>query len=98
MKWNRQRCLEMLLLLGGILVVFVNAFVGQGCGTIVNQASGKRLVYGGVRADVQMMREGDGGSAMGVLDVPFSIAADTIMLPFDVFSPSADKTNAPAKK
>ncbi len=47
MKSRRHRWVELLLILGTMAVVLVATLVGPGCGTIANQAGGKRRIYGG---------------------------------------------------
>ena len=69
----------------------------SGCGTAANtvllwpEEGGKRA-YGGVRADWEMIRErgedGNSGKAsvpvLAAIDLPFSLVADTITLPYIV--------------
>ncbi len=57
-----------------------------GCGTIIN-LSEEPEIYGGVRFDVTEIGKGTGPCNVGVLmcpDVPFSVALDTVVLPFTV--------------
>ena len=49
-----------------------------GCGTMDNMTGGERRMYGGVRQDVQHVKNGRRAAA---LDVPLSAVGDTVTLP-----------------
>jgi uncharacterized protein YceK len=56
----------------------------SGCGSLGTHGfdPNSNLVYGGVRQDAHQI--GDGGGWF-IIDVPFSFAADTLFLPFDLY-------------
>jgi uncharacterized protein YceK len=49
-----------------------------GCGTMDNMTGGERRVFGGVRQDVEHVKNGRRAAA---LDVPLSAVGDTVTLP-----------------
>lgn len=59
------------------------AFSLSGCGTLLSLGLGDCSPYSGVRADVDLMGEpvDDGVAALGLIDLPFSLVADTALLP-----------------
>jgi uncharacterized protein YceK len=71
------------------------AAMSGGCGSFVNQQEPgmyfalhdrqPRQPYGGVAVDFQSVREATDTSAFMAIDLPLSVAADTLLLPFDVF-------------
>ena len=69
MKSSRTKFLEVLLILGGIAVVLVAAFVGPGCGTLMNHDQKKPVIYGGVREDLRYL-------PVSIVDLPCSIVGD----------------------
>ena len=63
-----------------------------GCGTIGNLME-KPQIYGGLRYDISEVGRGTGPCNPGILmvfDVPFSLALDTVVLPFTVIYEVAD--------
>lgn len=69
---------------------FIGRVIGPGVGSI-NTSKPKRTIYPGVVFDYGCMRSifngDDSAYLIGfvVLDVPFSICADTILLPLDIY-------------
>ncbi len=66
-----------------------------GCGTIFDAGTKGPRIYGGVRTDVETIGGGDPGSHLdatpilriaSALDLPFSLAADTLILPYTIFN------------
>src|SRR5215469_820590 len=53
-----------------------------GCGTIMRNPPNSN-VYGGVRTDGEWIIH---GGVIAIIDVPFSLTADTLFLPFDLYS------------
>lgn len=67
--------------------------VGFGCGTIINLGGGNLFeagpeVYGGLRQDIATLRRGGAhepfSPLLSCMDVPFSLALDTIVLPVTI--------------
>lgn len=63
----------------------------SGCGTLLSfNAMGPydSHVYGGTRVDIEMIKDGFAGQSwfltLFALDVPFSLVADTVLLPITV--------------
>src|SRR4051794_25427740 len=85
------------------------ATLAGGCGTFVNTLwftpdEGGKRAYGGVRADVQYVRQtatepaehetvlGRAGKAtLMALDVPFSLVGDTVLLPVNLWQQWEDR-------
>lgn len=66
-----------------------------GCGTIFDAGTTGPRIYGGLRTDVETIRGGAPGSHLeatpllrvaSALDLPFSLAADTLILPYTIFN------------
>lgn len=68
-----------------LAMVFFLATSLSGCGTLLSLGLGDCSPYSGVRADAEMMSEpGPDGTALaaaGIIDLPFSLVADTVLLP-----------------
>lgn len=66
----------------------------SGCGTILTHVDGQAGVYSGVRADARLLSTIDDEShdipvfpwviPMSIIDMPLSLVADTLCLPFDL--------------
>jgi uncharacterized protein YceK len=85
-----NRWVETALVCSGLAAVFVSAFVGPGCGTLMNQEKAHPRIYGGVREDLRYF-------PVSVIDLPCSAVGDTIMLPWDIRSRSKEKTSEEEK-
>ncbi|HGO5814605.1 TPA: YceK/YidQ family lipoprotein [Mannheimia haemolytica] len=57
----------------------------SGCGTLLSLGVGDCSPYSGVRANADLMSEpgpdGPALTALGIVDMPFSLVADTVLLP-----------------
>ena len=64
-----------------------------GCGSLESRSDGTQSgLYPGVKADLDGASE---SSAASILDLPFSFALDTVLLPFDLLK---GKDDSPAPK
>jgi uncharacterized protein YceK len=69
-----------------VVIAFCSAFC-SGCGTLISGQPSKN-VYGGIGTDCKWIGEKGGGSAgriVAIIDVPFSLTADTLFLPWDLY-------------
>ncbi len=75
-----------------ILLFAATAIMGSGCGTVATIKhpcyQEDRIVYGGTRWDSEAVREGiqnrDVLLSTVAFDVPFSLVADTVALPYTI--------------
>lgn len=61
--------------------------MSTGCGTFMNQRTGDREVYGGVKRDwrdINAEKVPESQALVTTLDLPLSAIADTLCLPFDL--------------
>ncbi len=81
-----------------ILVCFILSLLG-GCSSIFNSFGDKETgsrVYIGVRKDIKCIVSGGHShlsgidKVMAVIDLPFSLVADTILLPYTIFTITED--------
>ncbi len=77
-----------------LLIIFsVAILVSTGCSSIKSRSDGTQSgLYPGVKADLDGSSE---SSAASILDLPFSFALDTVLLPFDLLKGKDDKPAAP---
>lgn len=66
-----------------------------GCGTIFDAGTQGPRIYGGIRTDVETIRGGAPGTHLeatpllrvaSAVDLPFSLAADTLFLPYTLIA------------
>lgn len=68
------------------LLAFIAA-ITSGCGTFMNQRTGDREVYGGVKRDwrdIKAEKVPESQALITTLDLPLSAIGDTLCLPFDL--------------
>ncbi len=77
-----------------LLIIFsVSILVSTGCSSIKSRSDGTQSgLYPGVKADLDGSSE---SSAASILDLPFSFALDTVLLPFDLLRGKDDKPAEP---
>jgi len=93
---------------GRLLIALSLALGLSGCGTVFNFGAGtcayreRPLVYGGVGIDAEIfaVAEFPLGLLLALIDFPFSLAADTVTLPYTIYttitgSAHADEEKAP---
>jgi uncharacterized protein YceK len=61
--------------------VFALSFLLNGCGTIMAHRNGIDVSYAGVQHDINTMRKSPETFPFYCLDLPVSLAADTLLLP-----------------
>jgi uncharacterized protein YceK len=78
-----------------VLIITLLGCAVSGCGTLSDHGFGpcpkprEGRIYGGVRSDIECVTSGSAGAAaIGVLDLPLSAIADTILLPTALRTPS----------
>ncbi|AHG79496.1 hypothetical protein X875_8780 [Mannheimia varigena USDA-ARS-USMARC-1388] len=71
--------------LAKLVVIALLATSLSGCGTLLSFGVGDCSPYSGVRANADLMSEpgpdGAALTALGIVDMPFSLVADTVLLP-----------------
>ena len=68
-------------LVGGI-------FLSGGCSSVMSHTGGKEGTYPGTRASAAMLGDDDSGwvaKSLVAVDMPFTAAMDTVLLPWDFF-------------
>jgi uncharacterized protein YceK len=72
------------------ILFLVSLGLCSGCGSIASHTSGSSGAYSGVRTDSELLFE---GQTLFVIDYPFSAAADTLLLPVDLWPKAPPPTN-----
>jgi uncharacterized protein YceK len=91
---------------GRLLVALGLALGLSGCGTVFNLGAGTcayreyPLVYGGVGIDAEIIAVADFplGLLLALIDAPFSLAADTVTLPYTIFTTIRGSARDPEEK
>ncbi|MCV9878948.1 YceK/YidQ family lipoprotein [Brenneria izbisi] len=68
----------------------------SGCSSVMTRTGSEQGYYSGTRASMDMLRDDDTSWAMlplVALDLPFSAAADTLLLPYDYYRSGHDHTS-----
>ncbi len=84
---KNTRCLSLFLIAGLALLV-------SGCSSVITHSMARAssppppMYMGGVRMDYLAVAESEtlGPQVYGVLDMPFSLVADVILLPYDLYA------------
>ena len=90
---RRDRSIAVTTVFVGLIVLTVSQ---SGCATVVRLSEwpSRPQVYGGTRGDIQLIRDPPPGweflVPVACVDLPFSLVADTIVLPSTVFAPSEE--------
>ena len=64
-----------------VLPIIVATAFCSGCGTIVSDQPNENI-YGGIRTDGHWIAD---GNVAAIVDAPFSVTADTLFFPFDLY-------------
>ena len=60
----------------------------SGCSSVMSHTGGKEGTYPGTRASATMIGDDEtnwGTKSLAILDMPFTVVMDTILLPWDLF-------------
>ena len=70
---------KILLVLGVCLPLLVS-----GCGTVQTTCAGDFSLYAGSNLDLHVIERYSGERILAILDMPFSLVADTVLVPISV--------------
>lgn len=59
-----------------------------GCSSVMSHTGGKEGTYPGTRASANMIGDDEtnwGTKSLAILDIPFTVVMDTVLLPWDAF-------------
>ncbi|WP_193015837.1 YceK/YidQ family lipoprotein [Proteus sp. FME41] len=82
------------------LITFLTTLL-TGCSSVMTHASPNKELYSGTKNNMAMLKDDETGWAMKplvLLDFPFSAVLDTLLLPYDYYTQSDDKSNNSPKE
>lgn len=80
---DRERMTELMKRTAKRLVLTLPLLL-SGCWSTLIHLDGERCVYPGTRFGWNFATQNGAGGWVGLIDVPFSIALDTVLLPYDL--------------